>query len=314
MALGVTDSESADDLICGEGSFRFTESCLGFGGVKNARRRESSRRCIFASLDSSLLAAMIEPFFVSNHAPQFRGREAVSCIYCLKIHNLTKEHIIPQRLGGNIWLPKASCSDCAKLIRAEFEEEVITRVMQGARLHVGVKRKRRPRPQDFVQVRGQRSAGDIDIRLPLSQAPICLAMPEFHRPPIMPGGMVGINGMFVNPLRSRWGHPEWTSYSSPVVTIPKFMRFIAKMAHGYAFHAAGKSFKPLLTDYILSKDVGQSWHPCIGTDQTDNRPQADYLHHISADWEPINDKQHLVVRICLFACLGAPTYIAVTGI
>ncbi len=41
-------------------------------------------------------------------------QEVGSCIYCGSTDNLSNEHIIPYGLGGNLELPKSSCSRCAR--------------------------------------------------------------------------------------------------------------------------------------------------------------------------------------------------------
>ncbi len=60
------------------------------------------------------------PVLPSHDAKHYASMD--KCIYCGSGSKLTKEHIIPYSLGGRWVLPKASCSDCAKITGA-FEGE-----------------------------------------------------------------------------------------------------------------------------------------------------------------------------------------------
>ncbi len=59
------------------------------------------------------------------------------CIYCLKTNcELSDEHVVPFSLGGDVLLPKASCSKCAT-ITSQFELQVARKILGSYRTRTG---------------------------------------------------------------------------------------------------------------------------------------------------------------------------------
>src|SRR4051812_29094937 len=67
------------------------------------------------------------------------------CIYCDSTDGLTKEHIIPLALDGNLELPDASCPSCQKETHA-FGGHVSGRMLKAFRTEFNI-RSRRRRPE-----------------------------------------------------------------------------------------------------------------------------------------------------------------------
>ena len=64
------------------------------------------------------------------------------CIYCgANESDLSKEHIVPLALGGNMALPKASCSKCA-VITSQFERFCARKVLGPFRVRTGAPTRR----------------------------------------------------------------------------------------------------------------------------------------------------------------------------
>jgi len=123
-----------------------------------------------------------------------------------------------------------------------------------------------------------------------------------------------MNGAFVRKLSPLWIPRGYRSLTSPIIDTHAMTRFIAKIAHGYAFHVAGDEFEPFLADFILRGP--EQLADCmvhVGSDTTELEPETANLHELSANWAEIDKVEHLLVRVRLFANLGAPTYLIVAG-
>jgi len=75
--------------------------------------------------------------------------KASSCVYCGKKPpgvELTLEHIIPDGLKGYLKLPDGSCKGCADITK-RFEQAALRGVLGGARIHLGMWRKKEEQPQ-----------------------------------------------------------------------------------------------------------------------------------------------------------------------
>lgn len=104
------------------------------------------------------------------------------------------------------------------------------------------------------------------------------------------------------------------SLTSPVIDTFASTRFLAKVVHGFAHHAAGLGFDPLLKDFILRGPAAVQECTVYVGGESDELPAASAaLHEMSAGWEQVAGTDHLVVRLRLFANLGAQRYVVVAG-
>jgi hypothetical protein len=86
---------------------------------------------------------------------------------------------------------------------------------------------------------------------------------------------------------------------------------LAKISHSYAAARLGlNGFTPLLLDHILRTE-GYPWHFVGGRDG--DVPTSNALHEIGHEEYEAKGRRYLLVRVRLFAHLGAPDYFVVTG-
>src|SRR5258708_24422845 len=90
------------------------------------------------------------------------------CIYCGSTSNLTDEHIVPFALlpkGGDWFLPKASCPDCADITK-RFEGQVLGGMFGPLREKMNLKSRRKKTGRVTVQYReldGTISGEEVDL-------------------------------------------------------------------------------------------------------------------------------------------------------
>ena len=103
------------------------------------------------------------------------------------------------------------------------------------------------------------------------------------------------------------------SIASPVLDTHSFHRFLAKIGHGFAVYCLGRTaFEPLLTDFIRggADEIGGLY---VGGSLVPPADKSENLHELSCDWWEVGGEKFAVVTIRLFACLGSPSYLVMTG-
>src|SRR5947207_38285 len=122
------------------------------------------------------------------------------CIYCGKEPPipLTREHILPQGLGGGIILLKASCGCCQK-ITSDFETATLRNMYLPYRFRVGLVRHPWEIPEHIEAT--LEFADRIEVRsIPRTLGPVYVSFPQFELPPgILRGEPLGSE----NPIRMR---------------------------------------------------------------------------------------------------------------
>jgi hypothetical protein len=259
-------------------------------------------------------------FNMKNRDPTVRRPPQRRCIYCdatiyrpKSDRKLGDEHVIAEGLGGNLVLQEASCEACETAIM-EFEPAVLRTILYAPRVHLGIRRKRRKRGEESIKVRGSWGGDEVEIDLPIKNVPVLLFLLRLG----LPGVLVGRPPDFAD-LKGAWvSHlnpdkpivpPGFKSFASPVMDTYKFAQFLAKIAHGFAIEAFGHA---LLLDFIRAKAT-DTRHHLIGGAPLDEETPSDHLHELSADWRNHEGTNFAIVKIRLFANLGAPTYLVVAG-
>lgn len=102
------------------------------------------------------------------------------------------------------------------------------------------------------------------------------------------------------------------SFGSPVLDTFKFSQFLAKIAHGFAVDAFGETFVPMLRGLILNQQPSDQRYD-VNSGIVEPQPESDNLHELTAEWRVVNGITYTVVRILLFANLGAPAYLVAVG-
>ena len=243
------------------------------------------------------------------------------CIYCRKVDDLRKEHIIPYALGSNTSLPKATCGKCAE-ITGKFEQQV----MRGPMWPVRVLRKLQSRTKHNAaatteQLTIVKDGQERLVELPLEEFPILLPFPIFPLPAILsPAGytsgiqVVGEATVLFGPRpddvarelgasrikMTREHHPG------------SFARMLAKIAYSYAFgegvtHVV-EGNPPVIASILGEKDEIGFW---VGTTDKPLNKIEHLLHRLSI----IEDKKNglLAAEVQLFADSQTPSYFVVLG-
>lgn len=273
---------------------------------------------------------MIRHIIQRERQPNFHFEPANNCIYCRRFRpevELTKEHIIPDGIGGHLILPEASCRECARIIH-QFESEVITNNFGDARDGWGIKsRKRRGKKRREIRTHYRaysiQEYDDSVEEYPISSdMPISIFFETTGQPPtIFTGADVptGNQNLFVSGINYENLPKPHRLMSRPCRT-GNFTRFAAKVGHSYASAILGsRGFDPWLTTYILQ---GNTTNPyLIGTAQ--RKGTGERLHQIGIEVHstqtigllglPMTQRDLVVVYLELFAPLLSPVLEIVVG-
>lgn len=247
------------------------------------------------------------------------------CIYCGATEiPLTKEHVVPFALGGDLVLTDASCKPCAKITGTEIEQHILRNTFGNLRIrHNFPTRHLKERPTQFSITVGN---GDdqVNHKVDVSSLPYASwALPRWDMPWIL---------QYVPPEKQHQGIIQFSVAADdashilrfgngllPVgstlgsINLNLFRRFVAKIAHAFAYSILGTSFTPCLQPLILK---GHS-NPGIwigGEGVNAKQPNDDTVIFLQLGiLELWTKEKYLAVRIRLFGFLGTPTYIACVG-
>jgi hypothetical protein len=267
---------------------------------------------------------VLHAFNIRSGDPTTRSGPIGHCIYCDAteyngdpLRQLAEEHVVPEGLGGTLTIRLASCRCCETAINA-FEQPILKTILYAPRIYMGVKRKRRKRPKDLFHIRGNVDGKEVEVDLPVEEIPVLLFLLQLGPPGILcgrPPQEAQMHGGWIFNLSGDWGVARRKhgvqNMMSPVVNTQQLCQFLAKIAHGYATFALGEQFKPLLTDFIRTGETVGRFHLIGGN--VENGPPSENLHELGIDWWRVEQAEYALVRIRLFASLGAPTYLVVAG-
>lgn len=247
------------------------------------------------------------------------------CIYCGATSDLEKEHVVPLGIAGHsMVLERASCRACAKItggiegavlegalgiLREKFSSPTRHKTRRK-----GVSRRTLARRDEHGEWVG---AGTLDV--PVDQLPAICIFPQLNAPRIFapPEAADGWTGEF-------WLWQEHVAVPAPIASATDgasihvgkvnpelFARFLAKIAHGYAVAYLGvDGFTPFLLEAILS----ESSDPFLYVGGFSEPPANEHaLHFLQHGHAVLGDTTLVLVRIRLFASLGAPEYVVVAG-
>jgi hypothetical protein len=263
-----------------------------------------------------------------------RDREGCGgCIYCNEtpITPLTKEHIIPESLGGNLIIESASCDACAQQTHA-FEGHACD-AMRPVRRQLGLPQKRRG-----AKGRERRGAERFVLRLdshkvkvPIEEFPALLMSLVFPYPGILlgqrPEDKPLAGGVYSAELIEGFGEKlnkikaKYRANSISIMGIePKgredqddYGRMLAKIAHSYAAAELGcGNFEPFLVHVIQGVKPYCLPH-FIGSPLGKNSPPFPDLHQIEIDQSGLGGESFIVVKLRLFSNRDTPTHYIVVG-
>ena len=195
-----------------------------------------------------------------------------SCIYCGSLDDLSKEHVLPYGLGGDLILKAASCSSCRKAT-SKLELRLLRGHWWPYRRFLGLK-SRRPKEQvPDLQVKLKRRDGSEAVaQLPMAQQSLALVF-ELDPPSILRGEIrtdvpnaprVYLKHLADPPSTVLVEGQPYKLSPDEKLEIPvdfdaaDLCQFLAKVAHGYAIsrrglNACSKHFLPPL---VLGETAG----------------------------------------------------------
>jgi hypothetical protein len=255
----------------------------------------------------------------ASHQPEIELNSVGRCIYCgIKTSppfTLTREHIIPNALHGDLILPNASCNDCAKII-SDFEENVLSQNFGIIRAKKGLKSRNHPRSaniglqnqitETFNWSKKHNKNIAPKMPIPLDDIPPVLALEYIEG---RPGLVTGQNKL--DQLRIFYGGADPSKVKREITVGIKVVggqmtRLLCKIAHGYAVSQVGYSnFKPYLVPFITGKSL-DGIAQFVGSAEA---AATSALHRISIgeilcperDQFQLAWKKRLVVHLQLFA-------------
>lgn len=248
------------------------------------------------------------------------------CVYCGdteyapgQSRALGGEHSVMEGIGGTLELLEASCLECERSTGA-FETKILQNIFEIPRRHMNVRTNAKLSGQK-IKFRGHQHDSEVEIRLPFASHPKLIIMPTYHAPCCLSGlgtQRCNVSGFWSDGLRKAPPvNEEYRKIYSPEIDMDLFAQFLAKIAHTYAVSRVGlHKFRAELTGAIRNR-LGKRgrWHErhyFVG-----GRPQnflpSSALHELTLLYQRVLGVWMLVVRIRLFACMGAPVYLVVVG-
>lgn len=261
-------------------------------------------------------------------APTFSYAPVGRCVYCGNSESpLSREHILPFGLNGNLVLPEASCEACAK-ITSELERRVMRGFLERGRLALGMASRHKKRnlptslPAVLIQVDESIVERDLSVvdslqvlHLPIFAPPLCLGG---HARAGNPEGIeyVGTATLHIGDAAEtlRRHTAKGIRFETPM-EVWDFVRMLGKIAHSY--HVAEKGWFPLNESPILPVVLGRSerakeWIGTLDANQLE-KPGSQALHLMNlSELTGPDGSVCYVVRIKLFAPMNGPTYAIAT--
>lgn len=263
--------------------------------------------------------------------PQRATYEGVGrCIYCVPTHArttaLTREHIVADKLGGGLILPKASCPVCQKAINREIETPVLTFMWLHARTLLGLPTSHRRDTLPIATWRNAASSSADDWptfteasdfqweERPVDQFPLLAAFPRFAPPSLLSGDppsqdfrLLGIEA-YADGVTNFAGDDGRNAGLFLPIQADLICRIAAKIAHGAAVAELGiQAFQPLLPDIIMGRSPFIS--RLVGHSPQRGRKRA-HLHEINLEVR----RGLIVANVQLFAKLGLRPFQVVVGV
>ena len=257
----------------------------------------------------------------TNSVPSNVYPPAGRCIYCgTSQPPLSREHIIPLSLGGNLLIPKASCKVCAKIINSEIETPIAHHEWGLFRSKRTFPTRRKKKRKTHITIQGR---DGVQRSIPIGHHSTPVPMYKFGEARILAGLPLGLGDdqRWTMVMLSRHDEemamqqrfPEWNRTHTFRAMPHRFARLIAKIGHGYGTAELGfGTFTPLTTDLILGRSddyyfyVGGSW------DIDAAIPGGNHITNISFRFTS-SHTAWAVVDIRLFSAVETPSYHVVVG-
>ena len=248
------------------------------------------------------------------------------CIYCANSNGLplSKEHIIPESIGGAMILLKSSCPICAG-ITSKLERVFAQKNFDFLRKKFGILQKKKHRKvHPGFDVTFQRGNSRFTKKLTTDQIPpifstIKLITPLWYRdmfPTIAPehfegGGLETTS--FKSDISSFLSEHNADGYFLTNEFDPEIIaRVLAKIAHSYTIAQYG--FEDVDSDLVKIILGNQSPFPLVGSASYRlPEPPSERIHNIWGITMPFNGENVIVVFIRLFAKVSSSYFVIRVG-
>jgi len=248
------------------------------------------------------------------------------CIYCGSTKYapdsarfLATEHIIPEGISGGLELPQASCRRCERAINP-WETKLLRGMLLGSRTYLKLETKRPKDRPGALPLFDTSVTPNRKMMVAIADYPISVLLTAYDAPSVLTGLPMKMEETvwcrflteIDSPLLARkYGLHEFATSSLDAKAL---CVTLAKIAHAYIAAELGiNNFIPLLPHFIIGDFFGWRRYYIGGhLNPPAPNPDAD-LHEIGLE-EQINENwDYHVVRLRLFANLGAPIYRIVAG-
>lgn len=241
------------------------------------------------------------------------------CIYCGDmLARLTKEHIVPFALNGDLILRHSSCDACRD-ITGKFEGVVLRQLLGYSRARWGLKSRGKNLPISYpitiLEPDGKRWKKDV----PIHELPAFYSiLPTFGLPGIvlqrpaweLPGARITSIGMRhedCEALAKYMVGGRKVTTPPLMMALEEFCRMLAKIAHSFAFAELGPTFKPLAQNLIRKGSKSPYW--IVGSEDIAS-PSENFLFQLRLiEHSAPYGAKFLCVAIRLLSFLGTPWYI-----
>lgn len=248
------------------------------------------------------------------------------CIYCGSTayapdstRFLATEHIIPLALSGTLDLPQASCRRCERIINP-WETKLLKGALLGCRTHLGLETRRPKDRPKALPLFDPRMTPDRKMMVPIEDYPASLLLATFDAPHLLTGVIFGddqVAGVWMHYfkdvaelLAKKYGLDVFATTSLDVFAL---CRTLGKIAHAYTVAELGiDGFVHMLPNYIVGQHYDE-WASYYVGGLPRAEPSTSNLHEIEIEIPTGETWRYVVVRIRLFASVGAPTYRIVSG-
>jgi hypothetical protein len=183
-----------------------------------------------------------------------RRNESIGrCIYCGSTHGLTREHVLPYGLGGDLVLKAASCASCAAET-SKLELRLLRGHWWPHRQFLGLpSRRSNEQIPDLVVTIVRPDGSELQALLPMAQQSVALVF-DFDPPSILNGVLrddepsaprLARKNLAPFPSVVKIAGVDYKLKSDEKLNIPvafhaaDLCRFLAKVAHGYLISRRG---------------------------------------------------------------------------
>jgi hypothetical protein len=253
------------------------------------------------------------------------------CIYCgADGRALTREHIIPFGLCGDLVLPNASCTQCSK-VTGQIELKVLRGFTQQARIALGLKTRNPDKaPKNFV-LGVVKNGVESKIQVPANEHCVVLPLPLFDPPSFLASPALNTTEKNEEGIKLKGIVTLWLSdrektrqrYGADEIVLEteidqiSFARMLGKIGYCQAVSEFGLDAikEAYVLPAILGKrnDIGR-W---VGSTEPIPPPQIGVGHQIFATTVKRSAEKDsddtIVAGIRLFAHLQSPIYTVVVG-